>query len=51
MTRYTFHFYRANKPSNLRQVYVWAESPRDARALFESLYPLKFFAAFGVSSS
>lgn len=48
MTRYTFDFYRVNKPFNLRQVYVRADNARDAWALFEALYPFKFFVAFGI---
>jgi hypothetical protein len=52
MTRYTFHFYRHGKREQFnQQVHVRAESPRDAWALFESIYPYKFFTCYGVSSS
>ena len=51
MKLYTFHFSRHGKREQFnQQVHVWAESSRDAWALFESLYPYKFFTATGVST-
>jgi hypothetical protein len=56
MTRYTFTFIQVRHPltdqrlRRRRDVYVTAQGSREAWAIFQALYPFKFFTCYGVST-
>jgi hypothetical protein len=41
----TLHFCRIGRPAHIKKVTVTADNPRAAWAIFDALYPFKYFTA------